>query len=276
MGACRKNLTDVENLAELTADHLDNRDAVLNLSGIVADGTTCPGLPEAPKKDRCRRKLPPFVAKVEEASRHAQKLVRLQQGLVAVINRLSLGVCILDRSFKVIDKNPEFERQLRAYDTFRICPDGKLDMKVGHERAGSAAMTSDALNGRPDLKKQIVPVADAGRARALCIDIDIIQTDGLDGAKSIEGVIIYSMDTNLMSKIDVEPIAKTYELTPTEAELSELICDGLTNAQIAELRGRAVDTINAQVKSVLAKTRCTNRTQLVRLMTSFGTDFLVR
>ena len=65
-----------------------------------------------------------------------------------------------------------------------------------------------------------------------------------------------------------------YGLTDTEMSLVDAIADGLTNAQIAEMRNRALPTINAQVKSILSKTQCSTRTQFVRLLTGFGGEYL--
>ncbi len=65
-----------------------------------------------------------------------------------------------------------------------------------------------------------------------------------------------------------------YGLTKAELSLTDAIAEGLTNAQIAERHGRAVATINGQVKSVLSKTGCATPTQFVRLLMSFGSDFL--
>jgi DNA-binding CsgD family transcriptional regulator len=37
-----------------------------------------------------------------------------------------------------------------------------------------------------------------------------------------------------------------------------------------------VETVNAQIKSLLTKTQCANRTQLVRLLSGFSADYLRR
>ena len=48
----------------------------------------------------------------------------------------------------------------------------------------------------------------------------------------------------------------------------------LTNREIAGHRDRSVETINTQVKSLLAKADCANRTQLIRRATTIGCRFL--
>ena len=56
--------------------------------------------------------------------------------------------------------------------------------------------------------------------------------------------------------------------------LHGLLAEGLTNRQISDRRNRSVETINSQVKSLLAKADCANRTQLIRRATTIGCRFL--
>lgn len=76
------------------------------------------------------------------------------------------------------------------------------------------------------------------------------------------------------AKPDEQLVRAVFSRTKTESELAVLIADGLTNREIADRRSRSVETVNVQVKSLLSKTQCANRTQLVRLLMSFSTDLL--
>jgi len=274
MNTFAKNSLGLKSLVGLTSQELSDRDAVLQLCDVVSDEQSHSYTSLNGDVAEASDAILPSPVKMKGLVSHAHHLAQLQQGLMAAINRLSLGVCILNHACNVIDMNQEFERQVQAYDAFRLGPTGKLDFASGCNRDGLSSLLIG--NNQSRLHKEVLPVLDGGETRALCIDIETLLSVHENGEEKADGAIIYSMDTSLMSEVNVDPLAKTYELTPTEAKLSKMVCEGMTNVQIAEIRGRAVDTINAQVKSVLAKTRCTNRTQLVRLMTSFGTDFLVR
>jgi len=94
------------------------------------------------------------------------------------------------------------------------------------------------------------------------------------GDTGFGGAILYSLDAGQPVEVNIEPMRQVYKLTKAECELAELLGRGLTNAQIADERGRAVATINAQVKSLLAKTDADNRIQFVRLLMSFGADYV--
>jgi len=58
------------------------------------------------------------------------------------------------------------------------------------------------------------------------------------------------------------------EFTPAESDVVRALTEGRTLQQIAQERGRSIDTIRAQLKSVMAKTETRSQTELVRLTLS--------
>ena len=91
-----------------------------------------------------------------------------------------------------------------------------------------------------------------------------------------QGAVVYSLDTSVPLAADADALRAVFGLTGAEASLAGNIAEGWSNKAIAARRARSVETVNAQVKSLLAKTGCANRTQLVRLMSRFGAADLVR
>ena len=71
---------------------------------------------------------------------------------------------------------------------------------------------------------------------------------------------------------DLELAQHAFQLTAAEVALIEPVSAGLTNGEIALLRERSVETIKVQVKSILAKTRSANRTQLVQVLGRLSLD----
>ncbi len=59
-----------------------------------------------------------------------------------------------------------------------------------------------------------------------------------------------------------------FDLTPAEAEVMQALAEGHGLAQIADARGRSVETIRAQLKAVMSKTETNSQTELVRLTLS--------
>ena len=219
----------------------------------------------------------PHVAKALDLGRPTVDLASAHRGLIAAMDRLRIGVCLLDADGKVIVANQEFQRQRDAYGTFRNDRQGRLQLHDGVDRRRFSQLLTDQLShgrhgARP--RKEAISTDKGDAASALCIELAPIDQLEEVGSKGIGGAILYSLDTSLPVGFDPTLMRQIFGLTSTEAKLTEMVGEGLTNAQIAERRERSVETVNAQVKAVLGKTQCANRTQLVRLLTSFGRSFL--
>ncbi len=219
----------------------------------------------------------PHIAKALDLGRPAAQLSGAYKRLIAAMDRLRIAVCILDRRGRVVVTNEEFDRQRETYDAFRIDRSGRLHLHDGADGERFKALLADALNhgrhgARP--RKEAIATRQGDNVSALCIEIAPLDTAEEIGSTALGGAILYSLDTSLPMTCDPSALRRIFGLTGAEAALVQLVGDGLTNAQIAEHRERSVETVNAQVKSVLNKTQCANRTQLVRLMANFGADFL--
>ena len=115
-----------------------------------------------------------------------------------------------------------------------------------------------------------------GNRGALCVEVAPLDTADDMSDANWGGAIVYSLDSSQPTETDTTVLQEVFGLTPTEAMLSSLVGEGLTNNQIADRRCRSVETVNAQIKSLLTKTQCANRTQLVRLLSGFSADYLRR
>ncbi len=60
-------------------------------------------------------------------------------------------------------------------------------------------------------------------------------------------------------------LISAFDLTPTEAQIMRALSENQSLRGIAKTRGRSIETIRAQLKSVLAKTETHTQTELVRL-----------
>lgn len=65
-----------------------------------------------------------------------------------------------------------------------------------------------------------------------------------------------------------EMLRNAFELTPAETEVIRALAEGQQLAEIAEARGRSIDTVRAQLKSIMSKTATRSQTELVRLTLS--------
>lgn len=223
------------------------------------------------------RQYLPHVAKALELGRPTAQLTQAHDSLKVALDRLKVGVCAMDTQGVVMMANEEFERQRREYGVFQLDRDNVLRLaKPGDQdrlrRLIDDALTHGEFGARP--RKEALTIEVGPDPSALCIEVAPLGNLSVLGDTGFGGAILYSLDAGQPVEVNIEPMRQVYKLTKAECELAELLGRGLTNAQIADERGRAVATINAQVKSLLAKTDADNRTQFVRLLMSFGADYV--
>jgi pimeloyl-ACP methyl ester carboxylesterase/DNA-binding CsgD family transcriptional regulator len=65
-----------------------------------------------------------------------------------------------------------------------------------------------------------------------------------------------------------EMLRGAFDLTPAEAEVMQALAEGQGLSEIAEARGRSVETVRAQLKAVMSKTETRSQSELVRLTLS--------
>ncbi|MEM6667115.1 MAG: helix-turn-helix transcriptional regulator [Pseudomonadota bacterium] len=216
----------------------------------------------------------PHIAKSLDLGRPAQQLAAERRSMLAAMDHLTIGVCILDMRGKLVSANEEFSRQLEAYPVFQLSHGGALRITDPVDQRRFETLKDHALNhgqfgGRP--RKEAISTQ---RDTFLCIEVTPLNRSEEIGSKLFGGYILFSTDTSLPVRSDTAPIKRAFQLSDAEASLVDMIADGLTNRQIAARRGRSVTTINTQVKAILAKTHCATRTQFVRLLMSFGSTYV--
>ena len=216
----------------------------------------------------------PHLAKALDLGRPAVELNVQEKGMLAALDQLSIGICILDPSSRLVQTNFEFRRQIDAHRVFEIDANGTLRMVHSDHEAVFANLKHHALNhgkfGARPRKEAITAASNA----VLCVEVVPLDRAVEIGSSIFGGYTVFSVDTSLPFRCDTTSLRAAFQLTKTETLVCDLIAMGLSNAQIAERRERSIETINTQVKSILTKTGCNSRTQLVRLMMSFGGNFL--
>ncbi len=219
----------------------------------------------------------PHIAKALSVGRPSLQLDQKFNSVTTMIDKLKVGVCLLDGRGQVVFRNSEFDRQLAEYRAFRIEPNGRLAFSQGlfdksMEKLFGGLANHGNFGGRP--RKEAVSATLENDTFALCLEVVPLSHAPEFGAAMLDGHIVYSLDTSVSYDIKVDMLTRLFALTKSEADVLALMAEGLTNQQISEQRGKSIHTINSQVKSILAKTRTANRTQLIRLATNVSANFL--
>lgn len=220
----------------------------------------------------------PHIAKAMNVGRPTRQLAQHYSMVLDSLNRLAVGVCIIDGRRNVIVTNMEFDRQAEEYDVFRIAADGRLEfgsskiMKNANDLFSSLAFHG-RYGARP--RKEALDAASEENPSELCIEVIPLSDTRRFDRRMGNGSILFSLDTSRHSGIDVDKVGDLYQLTGSERDVLKYMAEGLTNPQIAEACNKSRETVNSQVKSILSKTMSANRTQLIRLAAQTGNFLLI-
>lgn len=220
----------------------------------------------------------PHIAKALNIGRHATRHFESNHAAFGVLDLLRIGVCILSADGQVVFKNREFDRQMEGHGAFFIAPKGHLTARDEAVRQDLARLFGGHANhgkygARPRKEAIFHPIGDEGLG--LCIEVTPLHAPDFMGEKAFNGFAMFSLDSSQPHAIETGFLAKTFSLTPSEEAVLTMVAEGLTNAQISERRNRSPETVNTQIKTLLAKTMSQNRTQLIRLATEFSPKLFV-
>jgi DNA-binding CsgD family transcriptional regulator len=235
-----------------------------------------PGQPEFSEAELALlRYLYPFVgtaiARVQRL--HTERLAR--RSLEEFNRNIPVGLVLLDWDLRVEFANPEGKQQcalwnfgpaavrvFNARDTFAL-PAAVLDT-CRRLRAGLLARDTRHLRPQPDDVAPVEPVP-AGGLRA--------QVTVLNNPESVLA------KPRFLVVLDARPVASApagglpaermrllRDLSPREREIVLLVCEGHSNAEIAQALSKSVLTIKTQLNSVFRKLGVKSRARLMALL----------
>lgn len=219
------------------------------------------------------------LAKAIDNSDHAAALRAQQLGLMAAIDRLQIGVCVLDSRGCVVVSNSEFDRQIDEYGAFQVDyrkrlqildPEGAellSDLTSGIEQHGKAG-------ARP--RKEAIILGKRRHQPALCIDVVPLEREHYQDQKILGGAVLFSRDTGHSLEVDTDVVKKVFGFTKAEMRVLEHVLEGEPNKKIAEAINRSPDTVNSHIRTIFTKTDVENRTMLARLFANFSRGLLKR
>ena len=216
--------------------------------------------------------LLPHVAKALALSRPLMALQFRYRAVLDALDNLRIGVAFLTTTGGIVAENEEFRRQIEATTVLRRDLAGRLVIdKTDAARVYQGLLTELRPHGLAGARpRRGALLIDRGLERLpLCLELCPIAGDDTFGERGFRGFALYSLDPENPYEVDALRMAEVYGLTDAEAGVLSLIGEGLSNRNIAEVRETRPETVNTQVKSLLAKTAAENRVQLLRLATSF-------
>ncbi len=83
-----------------------------------------------------------------------------------------------------------------------------------------------------------------------------------------------AVDPERRDVISTHGLDRVYGLTAAESAVCASMAEGLSNMEIADQRGVSLETVRAQTKAILRKTRCASRVELIHRALSIAPPLL--
>jgi DNA-binding CsgD family transcriptional regulator len=211
--------------------------------------------------------LAPHLVRAFEIHRRFGEICNERGALAEVIDRLPVGVILLDALRRPVVVNRFAERIVARCDGFSLgdagprATDARENRVLRHHL--SQAIAIGASLGRGPSRVMSVSRPSGWRAYPVIIAPLLGPSTGYTGGDAVAAVFIGDPEASQITT--VEFFQTLYALTPAEAELVALLARGRTLEEAAVERGVTLNTVRSQLKQVFAKTDTHRQGDLMRL-----------
>ena len=229
--------------------------------------TSMPVVPHA--VTRSVATIAPHLGRAVELTRAFEHLRQRYRALLSALDRFGFGVAIALPTGEVIVANAEAQRLFEEADAIRQRLDGRLsctDADRTAQLAEAVAAASRTARGEGDALAAPLLLARRSGGDPVLLDVAPLHDGGGAIEAGLSGAVVHLMDMARPPPFDIARFATLYGLTEAEAEVCERLIEGDMAPVIAERRRTSVHTVRDQIKAVLAKTGCTSRSHLFRLL----------
>jgi DNA-binding CsgD family transcriptional regulator len=210
----------------------------------------------------------PHLAKVVEVNRKFSILREHYGAVLAALDYIRIGTCIVAQTGHVILSNREAQRICGLDDGLTVSRTGFLSCLNGDATAkltvAIRAIASTA-GGKGSEHEAVFHIQRRSGSRSLMIEIAPLRDTLGELQNGLEGAIVFIVDPENHNSISTERLSNLFSLSEAEADVARHMVGGLSAAEIAEVRGVTEETVKSQFKAIYSKTGVRRRADLVRL-----------
>lgn len=212
-----------------------------------------------------------LVAHVRRSTELSQKIgaSEIERTLYSnVIDRLCVGVLILDLTGRVVRCSHKAEEAIAARDGLQLLA-GKLRATSAKEdrelQAAIKAAIQAATGGEAPVSRGLALTKLSGN-RTLGVIVQPVPGVQRAGVTTAPTVAIYVRDPEANADVESELVRQLFDLTPAEAAVARRLTAGLSLEDAANSLDISRNTARAHLRSIFSKSGITRQTELVRLM----------
>lgn len=207
------------------------------------------------------------LAKSLSMGRNMVQMQALNHALTGYLDGLPIGVAVVGAQGHLHFANTEMMRVAQDNAALTITPAKQFRFDDADAKAAlMRLMTDEQAHGtcgaRPRHEAVFVKnMDDNGLFIEICPLSKHPELEGFGNGTRL----ITVLDSTVAHAVNADVVARFFPLSASEIAVLDMISQGHSNSEIAEMRDRSVETVNSQLKSLLRKTNARNRTELVRV-----------
>ena len=190
-----------------------------------------------------------------------------RRALSEVVDRLPMGVILLDANGVVVQKNRSADRILALEDGLAICErrphvDNAREERTLRTLIANAVKASTHSGTSPG---DVMAVTRPSGRRAFPLMVGPLLAASPHNISGEAKAIVFVADPEGSPVTTTEVLETLYGLTRAEAALVRLIAKGRSLDEVAAERGVTIHTVRSQLKQVFSKTETSRQGELVHL-----------
>ncbi len=231
----------------------------------------------ATEQDKARaRVIMPHISKALRIGRPLLRESKNGSDVKGRIQGLDFGVCVVTADCEPIMMNNEFKRILQDCSVMKLNLENHL-MFLANDNFDRFLdlIKSIEIHGKSGAnpRTQAITLRNETEDDVVFVEVSPASAHPTVGKFPVGCKLITALDVVKIHDVDSELVGRFFPISKSEQDVLTLIAHGYSNAKIAEMRGRSVETVNTQTKSLFNKTYTQNRTELVQLALSLKTPF---
>ena len=197
--------------------------------------------------------------------------LRLQEhAYLTALDRLVIGLVLLDDAARVVYANPMAERVLERHPAIQRL--GKSTRAMDHEQAVKLQqLIQQAANYTGDISEPsggAIGLRHPDSPWPLPVLVTPVRRTGIPGVGAIAGahVALLMTDTEQSHPIAPDSLGEAYGLTPSEALVAIGIANGMSVEEISKAHGTSSHTVRSQLKTIFSKLNVSRQAELVKVL----------
>jgi DNA-binding CsgD family transcriptional regulator len=220
--------------------------------------------------------LLPHLQRAVQFHRRFVELQGQQRASLDALDRLPIGVVLLDQNTRIVAVNREAQTLLDQNDGLSVDKEG-LSAAISSENRELRITIAGAIKtaiGQGMEAGGILAISRPSGRRPFALLVEPVGRQAFAPGIEAPSVIVFVGDPERKHENPSQALARLYELSAAEVRLAELLMRGETVVKSAEQLGISHNTARTHLQRIYEKTNTTHQGQLIRLIVTGVTTLL--